>query len=189
MEIIFSIQGSGIIIKYFSPESTLYKLISNLSPGEITSLLYSERFHELNLRLKNNELASTFFEVVPDKQYIAYDLDRITRLEIKLKNRTRNKIFLREIVSESLLFPLYNFNVRALSSHHNDGLIIIENDIGSFGKCKIDLENFDVDKLFFEIAQYGFPVKSIVIKVLYDGKELIFRKKDSLFSGNVVIIK
>ncbi len=189
MEVIFSIQGSGRIIKYFHPSSTLYKLIGQLAPEEITSILYSERFYELNLRLENGELASTFFEIIPDQQYIAYDLDRLTRLEIKLKNRTRNKIFLREIVSVDLLFPLYNFNIRALSSHQDDGLIIIENDIGSFGKCKLELENFDVDNLFFEIVQYGFPLKSIVFRVLYDVKQLEFRKKDSLFNRDVVVLK
>ena len=189
MEVNLSIQGSGRIIKHFSPESSLYRLIGNLSPEEIHNLLYSEIFHELNLRLENGELPSTFFEVVPDQQYIAFDLDRITRLEIKLKNKARNKIFLREIISESLLFPLYNYNLRALSKQHSGGLVIIENDIGSFGKCKLDLENFDVDKLFFEMVQYGLPIKSVVFRVLYDGKELEFRKRDSLFNGNVVVVK
>ena len=189
MEINLTIQGSGRIIKHFSPESTLYNLICHLSPDEINNLLYSERFHELNLRLENGELASTFFEVVPDKQYIAYDLDRLTRLEIKLKNKTRNKIFLREIVSESLLFPLYKYNLRALSKQFSGGILIIENDIGSFGKCKLEVDNFDVDKLFFEMVQYGLPIKSVVFRVLYDGKELEFRKRDSLFNGNVVVIK
>ena len=189
MEINLSIQGSGRITKHFGPESNLYNLISHLSPEEIHNLLYSEKFHELNLQLENGELASTFFEVVPDQQCIAYDLDRITRLEIKLKNKTRTKIFLREIVSESLLFPLYKYNLRALSKQFSGGLLIIENDIGSFGKCKLDLEIFDVDKLFFEIVQYGLPIKSIVFRVLYDGNELEFRKRDSLFNGNVVVIK
>ena len=189
MEVNLTIQGSGRIIKYFSTESTLYNLISHLSSDEINNLLYSERFNELNLRLENGELASTFFEVVPDQQYIAYDLDRITRLEVKLKNKTRSKIFLREIVSENLLFPLYNYNIRALSKQFSGGLLIIENDIGSFGKCKLELDNFEVDKLFFEMVQYGLPIKSVVFRVLYDGKELEFRKRDSLFNGNVVVIK
>ena len=189
MEVNLTIQGSGRIIKHFSPESTLYNLICHLSPDEINNLLYSERFHELNLRLENGELASTFFEVVPDQQFIAYDLDRITRLEIKLKNKARNKIFLREIVSESLLFPLYNYNLRALSKQFSGGLLIIENDIGSFGKCKLELDNFDVDKLSFDILQYGLPIKSMVFRILYDGKELEFRKRESLFNGNVVVIK
>ena len=167
----------------------MYKLTRNLSTEEITSLLYSERFQELNLRLENGELASTFFEIIPDQHYIAYDIDRITRLEIKLKNKTRNKIFLREIVSEGLLFPLYNYNVISLSAYHNEGIIIIENDIGSFGKCKQNIEIFSVDKLFFEIVQYGFPFKSFVFKVIYDGNALEFRKKDGLFNGDVVVIK
>jgi len=189
LEISLSIQGSGRIIKYFSPESVLFKLIGNLSPEEIHNLLYSEKFQMLNLRMENEELASTFFEVVPDQQHIAFDLDRITRLEIKLKNKTRSKILLREIVSENLLFPLYNYNLRALSKQFSGGILIIENDIGSFGKCKLELDNFDVDNLFFEIVQYGLPLKSVVFSVLYDGKELEFRKRDSLFNGNVVVIK
>ena len=189
MEVNLSIQGSGRIIKHFSLESPLYKLIGHHSPEEINNLLYSERFHELNLRLENGELASTFFEVVPDQQYIAYDLDRITRLEIKLKNKARNKIFLREIISDDFLFPLYNCNFTLLSNLRDGGITIIEHDIGSFGKCKLELDNFDVDKLSFDILQYGLPMKSVVLRVQYDGKEIEFRKRDSLFNGNVVVIK
>lgn len=189
MEISFSILGSGRIIKHFNVESTLWKHVGHLPPDEIRNVLYSEHFTNLGLKLKTGKLASTFFEVEPDKQYIAYDLDRITRLEIKVKGKSRNKIFFKDITSEAYIFPLYSFNQKKMTSLFEQGLIIIENDIGHFGRCNLDAKIFDVNKLNFDLIDTGISMKSVVMKIYYEGLELEFRKRDSLFNGNVVVIK
>ena len=187
MEINLSILGSGRIIKYFNVNSQIWKLIGHLTPEEIQNILYTEKFIQLGLKLNNGKLASTFFEIIADHQYVGYDLDRITRLEIKIKSRS--KIFFKEITSEESLFPLYNYNLKELTPFFDEGLIIIENDIGHFGKCKMNEEIFDVGKLSFDLINIGISIKSVVLKIYYNELELEFRKRDSLFNGNVVAIK
>ncbi len=189
MEVNLSILGSGRIIKYFNAESLVWKAVGHLDEEEIRNALYSERFNKLKLNLPNGKPASTFFEIVPDKQYIAYDCDRSSRLEIKVKNKSRSKIFFNEIISEELLFPLYSYTVEKSFPIDDKGLLIIESDIGHFGRCKLQEDSFEIDQLAFDIIQEKTLPRHIILKINYKGQELVFKKRDSLFNGNVVVIK
>lgn len=181
--------GSGQIIKCFGVKSELWNLLGHLNTDEIRNTLYSEEFFKLKLKLPNGKLASTFFEIIPDKQFIAYDTNRVSRLEIKSKNKVRSKIFFKEIISQELLFPLYNYRVEKLIPFQEKGIIIFENDIGHFGKCKLDQENFEIDRLSFNLINIEILSGHMVLKIYYNNEELIFKKRDSLFNGGAIVLK
>ena len=189
MEINFSIIGSGRIIKHFNCESELNKLIGHLPNEEIRNILYSDQFNTLGLLNSESELASTFFEVVPNKQIVAYEFDKLTRLEIKAKSMTRVKIWFNEITSDKFLFPLYSLKIYKLEDLFDDGVLVIESDLGSFGKCKLNLDVFDIDSLLFEIAETNGSKNLLITNLKYKGLDLEFRKRDSLFTGKVEILK
>jgi len=189
LEVNLSILGSGRIIKYFNTESLVWKAVGHLTEEQIRIALYSEEFNKLKLNLPNGKSASTFFEIFPDVQYIAYDCDRISRLEIKVKNKSRSRLFFNEIVSGELLFPLYNYTIEKSFPINDKGLLIIENDIGHFGRCKLREESFEIDQIEFEIVQEKAFPKHIILKINYKGKELVFRKRENLFNGSVIVIK
>jgi len=189
LEVNLSILGSGRVIKCFSIESPLWKALGHLNEEEIRSVLYSEKFNQISIQLANGKSASTFFEVAPDKQYVAYDIDRISRLEIKVKNKNRSKIFFNELNSDGLLFSLYNYTIAENFPAFEKGLMIIENDMGHFGRCRLREEHFEIDQLQFEIINEKTLLKQMILKINYKGQELIFKKRDSLFNGNVVVIK
>ncbi len=189
MEINFSILGSGRIIKYFNCESELNKLIGHMPNEEIRNMLYSDLFNTLGLLKPNGQFASTFFEVLPDKQIVAYEFDKLTRLEIKAKGMTRVKIWFNEVTSDRFLFPLYNYNIIKIEDLFDDGILVIESDLGSFGKCKLNIDKFDIGSLLFEIAETNSSKNLLITHLKYKGMDLDFRKGDSLFSGKVEILK
>ncbi len=189
MKINFSILGSGYIVKLFDKNSLVYQKTKALNTVEIQELLYNnEKFIQLKLYNSYDAIASTFYELRPDKQFVIYNLDRISRLEIKMKNQKRIKLFFKNIIVEELLFPFYNFNNVFSPFSVEEGLIILENDIGGFGKCVIESEIFDIELLCFDVFKIDSYNKQFISKILYDNQELLFTKRDSLFNGKVFII-
>ena len=98
-------------------------------------------------------------------------------------------MFFKDVVGNELLFPLFNFTNVDEPLLNQDGLIVIENDIGSFGKCEVEAESFDVSKLSFEVVELLALKQSFISGIKYDDQPLIFKKKESLFNGKVLIIK
>ncbi len=186
----FSILGSGQLLKVFGKQSGLCEKIKHIEQRYIYETLYdSEKFNTLNIINSNNTLVSTFYELLPDDQHILYDLDRTSRLEIKIKNRGRIKIFFKDIVGTELLFPLHDFSLVENIFLKEKGLIVLENDIGNFGKCKIEAAEFDISKLLFDIIEFTCPEQRFISKIYYNNIELLFKKRDTLFNGKAVIIR
>ncbi|MDP1744854.1 MAG: hypothetical protein Q8L90_04715 [Bacteroidota bacterium] len=168
----------------------MYEKTKHLDVNKIQEVLYNnEKFNKLGLYKSFNATASTFYELLPDQQFVIYDLERISRLEIKMKNKNRIKLFLKNIVAEELLFPIYNFNAVLNPFSDEAGLIVMENDIGNFGQCVINSDIFDFNALYFDIFKIDLLNKSFISKIHYNEQELLFKKKDSLFNGRVHIIK
>lgn len=153
-------------------------------------MLYnSDKFNQLCIVTPNNNPSSTFHEVIPNKQFIFYDTDRITRLEIKIKHKNRIKLFFKDIPGNQLLFPIFNFTLFENHFESMKGLIVLENDIGSFGRCEIDADEFDINRLSFDLVELSAFKQKVVSRIRYDNQELAFKKKDCLFNGIVTVIK
>ncbi|MEO8149887.1 MAG: hypothetical protein ABI723_19770 [Bacteroidia bacterium] len=110
--------------------------------------------------------------------------NRKSFIEIKVDNKTKEKIQFSDIQNNNLLFPLYNTETILIETELVKSKIIsvVESDIGLVASYKFATPNFIVEDLRFFIGNVivGNLQYSILYKIFYQNKLLISSMNDSV---------
>lgn len=184
----FGIHGNGIVLKYFHADTELYKAFSNFDPDTIHQILTGDTFGQFGFVSQNGTLASTYLELVPSAELVAYAIDRVTKLEVKMSGRKRINIPFNSLLSDDFLFPLFNIHEIQLLDDFGPGLLLVEQDMGNFGKCLFPATKFDVDSLSFLVGKLPNLNTMFVFQVSYAGLPLLFEKRDTVTTGSLRVV-
>ncbi len=111
------------------------------------------------------------------------------QIEILLDGKKIDKLQIKDLNQQQLLFPLYNVNKTEVTEEYNPGIYIEQKAIGFIASYEIKLDHFTIDDLQFKLTQ--FNDKLLLQKPSYQNKKVIFRKKETLliYQNSFEIIK
>lgn len=148
----FSIIGSGYFIKLFDKNHPFYIALKNREFISIEQFILDiSGFKSLQLKNENGVPYNSFFEIKSTETFIGYSTDAISRIELRVEGCKRIKIMFKDIVRIDYLFPPEFIITHTIL--HKEGLIIIENDRGHFGRGSIPHYFSKNDKLQFELLE------------------------------------
>jgi len=114
-------------------------------------------------------------------------------IEIKKKSKKIRKFDSTELLYSPLMFDPYSVNTNESVLEKEDGFVyvaLIQYELGSFFKFKLEELNFDINKFEFQINYK--PISTLlkldfVTDLKYDNQSLIQKKEDVVNSGNKVL--
>lgn len=119
-------------------------------------------------------------------------LNNSNTIEIKLGHKRVLKSKIQEIENHGLLFPLYNTKyIRESNEVREDFKLIqlIQEEIGLFGKYRIETDYFDINNFEFNILKNSIYNHSNLLKsVKFQGMKLRSKNDDSLIQSFKVLM-
>lgn len=102
------------------------------------------------------------------------------QIEIWYQNKKIQKCKINDLLEELLLFPLYQTSKMSSIDMRKPGIYIEQKELGLANSFELMLENFDIDKLLFEISD--FQEKAHLIGLKYSGLSIPMKRKDTLIT-------
>ena len=102
------------------------------------------------------------------------------QIEIWYRNKKVQKLKINDLISELLLFPLYNTSLQQMDATLKKGFYIEQKEMGFVGSFEINVENFRIDDLVFHLLQTR---EFILLETLvYKNQVVPLKKKDTLIT-------
>jgi hypothetical protein len=181
----FSITGSGYYFKMFDEQHPLFLKLSEIDPTKHHLMLFMiDHFKKMKLVNDAGNFYESYADIIPTHQWVAYDLEGFTRLEIRREKSKSMKISFNEFRKDALLFPRA-YQTQQITFKESP-LLIIENDKGNFGTSSMPRYFENEEQLTFRLVEVPQLNKTLVEAVMFEGDQLVFRKPDTLnFSAQV----
>lgn len=145
-----------------------------------------------DLEILNKLGYTNWSELSSSKAENYFNLTTGNTLEIKLGNKRILKTKISEIQNEGLLFPIFNTKYFTELNEVNEDfklIHLIQEEIGLFGKFKIETDTFDINQLEFDILLNSVYNQSSFIKsIKYKNRILKCINDDSLIQSFKVIL-
>jgi hypothetical protein len=118
-------------------------------------------------------------------------LTRSNRIEIKQNNHLLTKFRADELYNEGLLFPKYRVEMKEQNIENQseeNRMVIVQHEIGLFGKYQLETHEFDIDELKFHLAKTNQDgVGELLHKIDYQGDFLLLLKDDTVVNKTRVL--
>jgi hypothetical protein len=102
------------------------------------------------------------------------------QIEIWYKNKKVQKLKINDLREELLLFPLYNAAFTDITTYSGSGLYIEQKGIGLVGSYEIQVDNFNIDDLEFQLLKRNGI--TLLHHLKYLNQPLINKKSDTLIT-------
>jgi hypothetical protein len=111
------------------------------------------------------------------------------QLEIRINGRKKRRILLSEILSQELLFPIYDFTIKEVPLKEKGSLLIIENETGLVACHRLLLSKLNLEKLHFTFTDVNTEYENLrfLSELRYDGKILPSAGRDTLVTANYAL--
>ncbi|WP_426094756.1 hypothetical protein [Flavobacterium sp. DSR2-3-3] len=126
--------------------------------------------------LKRTAIAST--EHLPGKKWSGLLDSPKNQIEIWYNAKKIKKLQIAHIDQDLLLFPYYNKNKIEINKEYSAGIYVEQQAIGFVGSYEINIENFNLEDLQFNLIQ--FNDKLLLQQASYSSQNLRFRQKETL---------
>jgi hypothetical protein len=169
--------GTGIEIKrILSPNDVLenWKGIIN-QKRTITEALLDPFFY---YKLKDKKYTS--LEDLPAEKCSGILKAPKSQIEFWLNRKKVYKLNTYELFNENVLFPLFNMERMQNPFTHNNGIYILQNEIGTIGtyELMVNSKTLNIDDFIFEIDSSNN--KTFIKNIRYQNQNLEFIKKDTI---------
>lgn len=102
------------------------------------------------------------------------------QIEIWFQNKKIQKCKINDLIEELLLFPLYQTSKVSSIDNCKLGIYIEQKEVGLINSFELMLEEFDIDKLLFEISDFQYIIHLCDLK--YNNLSIPKKRKDSLIT-------
>lgn len=110
-------------------------------------------------------------------------------IEIWFQRKKAAKIPLKELITSSTLFPLYNVHKKKFQKHQFEkGIYLKETVVGCIGVYKLDFKSFDINLLSFAILESFFTKHPLLVNFTYQDNIFLKVKEDCLTKKQEIII-
>lgn len=113
-------------------------------------------------------------------------------VEIRINGKQKRRIAFNDLTGREVLFPLYltSLDTIEFSQSHERSITLVEKEVGSFASYQMDLENFSLDKLQFNLqrVQTSEIAYLIISDLIYDNQKLTLRRKDTVIRERFALI-
>lgn len=117
-------------------------------------------------------------------------LDEKSFVELRINGRRKRKILVKEILSEDLLFPLFNIDFLEFSPELSGSILVVEKETGLAACFKLYLEKLNLDFLRFQFTHMLIGQEKITALSLITYKDIALQSisKDTLVTGHYAMI-
>lgn len=102
------------------------------------------------------------------------------QIEIWFKNKKVQKLKINDLREELLLFPLYNTSITKITANNESGLHIEQKGIGLVSSYEIQVDDFNIDDLEFQLLERNEI--TLLQDLKYQNQTLINKKSDTLIT-------
>lgn len=171
--------GTGVEIKrILLPIEVLenWKSIIN-SKRTITESLLDPFFY---YKLKDKKYSS--LEDLPAEKCSGILNEPKSQIEFWFKRKKVYKLFTHELFNENVLFPLFNIERMQNPFVHNNGIYILQNEIGTIGTYELMVNSnaLNIDDFIFEIDSNQNA--TFIKNIKYQNQNVAFIKKDTMIT-------
>lgn len=162
-------------IKNEYPEQ-FYEVAAKLGEPLEEALLNINFFNKLNIKgivSIQDLIKNTFGGMVNNSK---------AHIEIWHGRKVLQKLNLDDLFYPKTLFPLFNVHLERVNLRLQNGIFLIEKEVGLIGQYEIDLIEFDIYKLKFFISEvlYLKTNYQLLLSINYDSEPLQIKKSDTL---------
>jgi hypothetical protein len=111
------------------------------------------------------------------------------KIEIKKGRKLLQKLNLNDLFHTKTLFPLFNTKKGSIALKLTNNIFLIEKEIGLVGQYEIENENFNINKLKFNISNVKYLNENyqLLLAISYEGIKLENIKLDTLVTHQHVV--
>ncbi|MES2544903.1 MAG: hypothetical protein V4548_08455 [Bacteroidota bacterium] len=102
------------------------------------------------------------------------------QIEIWYKNKKIQKLKINDLLSELLLFPLYNVELIQKTVDIEKGTYVEEKEIGLIGSYELKIQNFNINDLVFHLIENRN--EKDLMKITYQDNEFELKKTDAVIN-------
>ncbi len=174
--------GCSVIIGQFEESIWLkFQKVAKVMRCSLEEAVFDDSFYK-QLGLKDYQ---SFVDLGNEQAYKGLINDNKSLIEIRINNRQKRKILFKELLNETVLFPVFQTTISRIENLTliPNSLLAIEKEIGTFASYKFEAESFSLDKLSFVITILSIQKPSdlvLLTKITYDGHELMTNQSDTV---------
>lgn len=131
-------------------------------------------------KLKDKKYTS--LEDLPSEKCIGILNTQKSQIEFWFNRKKVYKLKTHELFNENILFPLFNIEKVENTFIHDNGIYILQNEIGTIGiyEIMVNSDKLNIDDFIFEID--SFENTSFIKSIKYQNQNLDFIKKDTMIT-------
>ena len=141
----------------------------------------------VNFEFLNHFGFSHWSELSKEKVQTVFILNPVNKIEIKEKNKFILKISSDKILNNNSLFELYNTSITPLKNilqTKGKSFIISQKETGLYGKFELEISNFDINKLKFNVFSEDSVFKIETLNSLFYNDQILTIKKEDTMIRN-----